>query len=75
MNNVWEVDGKDLFKMDKTETDDFVEYLLIKIKDRINDGSLFVTDLVGLFQYDDFEYDPLSCDQCGSSTSTTTWKI
>ena len=75
MNESWTVDGKDLREMDKTETDNFLQYLLIKVQDRINDGGLFVTDLIKLFQYDEIHFDSESCDQCGHTSSTTTWEI
>jgi hypothetical protein len=48
---------------------------LIKVQDRINDGGLFVTDLIKLFQYDEIDFDRESCEQCGHTTSTTTWEI
>jgi hypothetical protein len=75
MDESWTVDGKDLREMDKTETDNFVQYLLIKIQDNINDGSLFVTDLIKLFQYDEIDLDRDSCEQCGHTSSTTTWEV
>ena len=75
MGESWTIDGKDLREMDKTETDNFVQYLLIKMQDHINDGSLFVTDLIRLFQYSELDFDSESCDQCGHTTSTTTWEV
>ena len=75
MDESWTVDGKDLREMDKTETDNFLQYLLIKVQDRINDGGLFVTDLIKLFQYDEIDFNSESCDQCGHTSSTTTWEI
>ena len=75
MNESWTVDGKDLFEMDKTETDNFLQYLLIKVQDNISEGSLFVTDLIKLFQYDEVDFDSESCDQCGDTYLTTTWDI
>ena len=75
MDESWTVDGKDLFEMDKTETDNFLQYLLIKVQDHISEGSLFVTDLIKLFQYDEVDFDSESCDQCGDTSSTTTWEV
>lgn len=75
MDESWTVDGKDLREMDKTETDNLLQYLLIKVQDRINDGGLFVTDLIRLFQYDEIDFDSESCDQCGHTSSTTTWEV
>lgn len=75
MDESWTVDGKDLFEMDKTETDNFLQYLLIKVQDNISEGSLFVTDLIKLFQYDEVDFDSESCDQCGDTSLTTTWEI
>lgn len=75
MDESWTVDGKDLREMDKTETDNLLQYLLIKVQDRINDGGLFVTDLIKLFQYDEIDFNSESCDQCGHTSSTTTWEV
>jgi hypothetical protein len=75
MDESWTVDGKDLREMDKTETDNLLQYLLIKVQDHINDGSLFITDLIRLFQYDEIDFNSESCDQCGDTSSTTTWEI
>ena len=75
MDESWTVDGKDLREMDKTETDNLLQYLLIKVQDHINDGGLFVTDLIKLFQYDEIHFDAHDCEQCGHTTSTTTWEI
>ena len=75
MDESWTVDGKDLREMDKTETDNFIQYLLIKMQDHINDGSLFVTDLIRLFQYSEINFDSENCEQCGHTSSTTTWEV
>jgi hypothetical protein len=75
MDESWTVDGKDLREMDKTETDNLLQYLLIKVQDRIDDGGLFVTDLIKLFQYDEIDFNSESCDQCGHTSSTTTWEV
>jgi hypothetical protein len=75
MDESWTIDGKDLREMDKTETDNLLQYLLIKVQDRINDGGLFVTDLIKLFQYDEIDFDRDSCEQCGHTSSTTTWEV
>jgi hypothetical protein len=73
MGNTWKVDGKDLAEMSEREIDDFVQYLIIKMQDGFADGTVLLTSLIKIFQYDDFEYDPSSCD--GSNISTTTWRI
>lgn len=47
-------------------------YLIGKIRDNKDIG---IFDLVSLFPIEDFEYSKEPCDQCGDSTSTTTWEI
>jgi len=71
MDDSWTVDGKDLREMNKTETDNFLQYLLIKVQDHISEGSLFVTDLIKLFQYAELDI----CEQCGHTSSNTTWEV
>lgn len=73
MGETWKVDGKDLAEMNEREIDNLVQYLIIKMQDGFSDGTVLLTSLIKIFQYDDFEYNPSSCD--GNNSSTTTWRI
>ena len=57
------------------EYNEMLDYLFVKIKEGISEQTILLEDVVKLFQYDDYEYDPHICDQCGDTVSTTTWNI
>lgn len=68
------VDGKQLADYTKQEQDMLIEELIVKMKLGISRGELQICDLIRLFQYDDFKCaEP--CDQCGDSSTTTTYNI
>jgi hypothetical protein len=69
------VNDKSFSEMSKLEYDEMLNYLLEKIKEGIGEQTILLEDVVRLFQYDDYEYDPHVCDQCGDTVSTTTWNI
>jgi hypothetical protein len=71
----WSIDGKSLQDFSKEERDEIFDYLIIKLKERMDDNNICLTDLVKVFHYDDYDYEPISCDQCGDSVATTTWEI
>lgn len=55
--------------------DEIVDYLLIKIKEEFKENSISINQIVGIFQYDDYENDPEPCSQCFDTIQTTTWNI
>lgn len=71
----WRIDGKRLQDFSEEESEKILDYLIVKLKERIKDRNMCLTDLVQIFHYDDYDYDPIACDQCGDSISTTTWEI
>jgi len=69
------VNDKSFSDLTKEEYDKMLNYLFAKIKEGINEQTILLEDVIRLFQYDDYEYDPMVCDQCGDTVSTTTWNI
>lgn len=69
------VNDKSFSELSTQEYDEMLNYLLEKIKEGIGEQTILLEDVVRLFQYDDYEYDPHVCDQCGDTVSTTTWNI
>ena len=61
--------------MPKEKQEEIVDYLLVKLKEEFKVGSVLIDQIVGIFQYDDYENDPEPCDQCGDTVQTTTWTI
>jgi hypothetical protein len=59
----------------KKEYDEMLNYLFLKIKEGISEQTILLENVVQLFQYDDYEYDPHVCEQCGDTVSTTTWNV
>jgi hypothetical protein len=57
------------------EENELVDYLLIKVKEGIANGTIDLNGLIGLFQYDDYETDDTSCETCGDSVSRTIYNI
>lgn len=69
------VNDKSFSELSTQEYDEMVNYLFEKIKEGISEQTILLLNVVQLFQYDDYEYDPHVCDQCGDTVSTTTWNI
>jgi len=69
------VNDTSLSVLSKEEINEILDYLFVKVKEGINENTILFTDVVKLFQPDDWEHDPNVCETCGDSISTTTWKI
>lgn len=69
------VNDKEFSELSNQEYDEMLEYLFVKIKEGIGEQTILLEEVIKLFQYDDYEYDPYICEQCGDSVSTTTWNI
>jgi hypothetical protein len=67
--------GKSLSDLTNEEKDEILEYLLLKIKEGVQEQAILLENVVQLFQYDDYEHDDHVCEQCGDTVSTTTWNI
>ena len=69
------VNEKSFSVLSNTEYDEMLNYLFEKIKEGIGEQTILLENVIHLFQYDDYEYDPTVCEQCGDTVSTTTWNI
>ena len=69
------VNGKSLSDITENNQDEILDYLIIKIKEGIKENTIQFQNVVQLFQYDDYESDPVQCTQCFDTVSTTTWNI
>lgn len=69
------VNDKSVSELSENEYNEMLDYLFVRIKDNIKDKTILFEEVVRLFQYDDYEYDPNTCEQCGDNVSTTTWNI
>jgi hypothetical protein len=69
------VNNKSFSELSEQEYNEMLDYLFVKIKEGISEQTILLEDVVKLFQYDDYEYDPHVCEQCGDTVSTTTWNI
>ena len=66
---------------DKHETDltpeeqeKILDYILVKLKEGILDGTISLNSVIGTFQYVDYKTGN-SCDQCGDTPTMTFWEI
>jgi len=69
------VNDKSISELSDQEHNEMLDYLFIKFKEQLDDNTVSLMDLVKLFQYDDYEYDPNTCETCGDNVSTMTWNI
>lgn len=71
----WTFDGKDLLDIPQAEEFEIFNYLCLKFKENMKDGSNSLTEFIELFQYDDYERDENVCSQCGDYVSRTYWEV
>jgi len=76
------VDGKMLYGedfqkdvMSEKDREELVDYLLVKIKENVKQGSITINSLIELFQYNDYESGNEPCEQCGDTVSKTHYEI
>jgi hypothetical protein len=69
------VNEKRVSELSEQEYNEMLDYLFVKIKEGIGEQTILFEDIVKLFQYDDYEYDPNQCETCGDYVSSTTWNI
>lgn len=67
--------GNSLSELTDAERSEILDYLLLKIKEGVQEQAILLENVVQLFQYDDYEHDPNICEQCGDTVTTTTWNI
>lgn len=61
--------------MSETEKLEFIQYLSHKLIHGLINNEISINSVIGVFQYDEYNYDSKSCDQCGDTVSVTTWNI
>jgi hypothetical protein len=61
--------------MTPAEIMELVDYLCEKFKEQLKNNTVSIDDLIQCFQYDNYEIEDGSCDTCGDSVSTTTWRL
>jgi hypothetical protein len=69
------INNRSLSEISEQEQEQILDYLLIKLKECVKENGIQLTNIVQLFQYDDYEYDDHVCEQCGDTVCTTTWNI
>ena len=69
------VNDESIADLSEEKQSEIVDYLLLKLKEEYTQGSIQMTNIVQMFQYDDYEYDNHVCEQCGDTVSSTIWNI
>jgi hypothetical protein len=53
------VNSKSFSELSQQEYNEMLDYLFVKIREGINEQTILLENVIQLFQYDDYEYDPL----------------
>lgn len=69
------VNGKSFSELTKEEYNEMLDYLFLKVREELSEQTILLENVIHLFQYDDYEYDNHSCEQCGDTVQTTIWNI
>lgn len=62
-------------RLTESETDEFVEYILNKIREAVKNNEISLDSLIELFHYSYEEYDDGVCDSCGDSVNRTIYEL
>jgi hypothetical protein len=69
------VNDKSFSELSEQEHNEMLDYLFDKVREGLSEQTILLENVIHLFQYDDYEYDPNICEQCGDTVSSTTWNI
>ena len=69
------VNGEPFYDLSQEKQEEILDYLLVKLKEDFKANAIQISQIVSIFQYDDYENDPEPCVQCGDTIQTTIWKI
>lgn len=69
------VNDKCVSEVSKEEQKHIIDYLCEKMKERVDNGSMQLQDIVRSFEVDDWGSDKERCDQCGDIVSWEIWEI
>lgn len=67
--------GEGVSVMSDDERKEFLEYLLVKIREGVEDNTIDLNTVINIFQYDEWEQDDDTCEQCGDSVNRTIWNL
>jgi hypothetical protein len=59
----------------KEQQDNFIDYLIEKLRIDFKSGEIHIDRLIELYEYDEYESSDYSCDTCGDTTSTRKWVL
>ena len=69
------INDKQISELSEQEYNEMLDYLFVKIRAGINENTILFTDVVKLFQPDDWHYGTENCESCGDSIDEVTWNI
>ena len=69
------VNGQPISEVSLEKQEEILDYLFVKVKEGINNNTILFTDVVKLFQPDDWHYGTEKCETCGDSVDDVTWNI
>ena len=69
------INEQSISEISNEELGKILDYLFVKVKEGVGENTILFTDVVKLFQPDDWEHDPEPCGQCGDTVSSETWNV
>lgn len=70
-----DINGKREHDLSPAEHEQFVDYLLVTIKQGLKDNTVSLPQVIQCLQSVSFETDDINCDCCGDTYCKTTWEI
>lgn len=62
-------------RLSKSETAEFTEHLILKLRECLHSGEVRLDDLIEIFPADEYEYDDNICETCGDTVSRKIWNL
>lgn len=69
------VNDKDIDDISKEEVNEIIDYLCQKMKEKVEDHTMQLQDIVRSFIPDEYGGDKEPCDQCGDKVHWEIWEL
>lgn len=69
------VNGEDINNISKEEQKLIIDYLCERMKEKLDEDTLYLNDIVKTFSPTDYGYEKERCDTCGDTVSWEIWEL
>ena len=69
------INGVSVVDIPENEKNEFVNYLIERLKESYKRGEIPLESLIQIFQYDDYECDNEKCSSCGDCVTQTIYNV